>query len=140
MTKNQAIKRVTKLRTLASGTSNPHERDAALRQALSLMKEHHLREDDLASPKKVSNFDKLVDVIGDYAAKHPELKNTHGASKIIVEILAQSKKTMSSEQKIKLLNRLSQVLRITRLVVGDSNSTLNDVIQIFEEVTKTTNP
>jgi hypothetical protein len=140
MTKDQAVKRIAKLRTLARGTTNPNERDAAEKQARTLMDEHHLREDDLATPDKISSFDELVDVLGTYVIKHPDLKNTFGASKIVVDVLEQAKHNLSPEQKIKLLARLSQGLRIARLVVGDGNPTLNEIDQIFKEATKTPNP
>ena len=107
MTKQQAIARVNKLLALAkSPTANHHERDTAEKQVRALMAKYKLTPADLTVSCKVEAFDKLVDIVGEYTAKHPDLKNnSFGALQVIGDLLTKSKKDIAPSAKAALLEQ-----------------------------------
>ena len=131
------IERVLKLRALARGSKNEHEKKVAAQRALDLMEKHDLTTTDLESSGKTAAFDKLVDVLGEYTSKHPHLvQNTFGVSKIIADVLGHAKKNLPQGRKVVLLDQLGQGLKIARMVLGDGNRTLNDVSGIVDSIVK----
>jgi hypothetical protein len=132
------IERVLKLRALARGSSNENEKKMAAKRAIDLMEKHGLTTADLEGSGKTAAFDKLVDVLGEYTAKHPDLaNNTFGVSKIIEDVLGHAKTNLPQGRKVVLLDQLSQGLKIARVILGNGNRTLNDVSGIVESVVKT---
>lgn len=132
------IERVLKLRALARSSTSENEKMMAARRALNLMAKHSLTTADLEGSGKTAAFDKLVDVLGEYTSKHPDLaSNTFGVSKIIEDVLGHAKKNLPQGRKVVLLDQLSQGLKIARMILGDGNRTLNDVSGIVESVVKT---
>lgn len=135
--KAKIIERVIKLRALARSTTNPNEKKVAAQRALDLMKKHDLTADDLESSGKTAAFDKLVDVLGEYTSKHPDLKaSPFGVAKIVEETLGHAKKNLSQGRKVVLLDQLGQGLKIAKMILGDDNRTLNDVSGIVDSVLK----
>ena len=131
------VERVVKLRALARGSKNENERKVAAQRALDLMEKHGLTTDDLESSGKTAAFDKLVDVLGEYTSKHPDLaQSTFGVSKIVEDVLGHAKKNLTQGRKVVLLDQLGQGLKIARMVLGDGNRTLNDVSGIVDSVVK----
>jgi hypothetical protein len=131
------IERVIKLRALARGSKNENEKKVAAQRALDLMAKHGLTTADLEGSGKTAAFDKLVDVLGEYTLKHPDLaNNTFGVSKIVEDVLGHTKKHLPQGRKVVLLDQLSQGLKIAKMVLGDGNRTLNDVSGIVESVLK----
>lgn len=141
MTKIQAIARVNKLLALAkSPTANPHERDAAEKQARALMEKHGLKASDLTVSNKVAAFDKLIDIVGEYTAKNPDLKNnSFGAMQVIGDLLAKSKKDIAPSAKAALLDKISSGLGFATTFFGSSNRTLVDLKAIIDSVVKSHN-
>jgi hypothetical protein len=141
MTKAQAIDRVNKLLALArSTTGNPHERDAAEKQARLLMEKHHLTPADLTISSKVVAFDKLVDIVGEYTSKHPDLQsNSFGALQVINDLLTKSKKNIAPSAKAALLDKVSSGLGMATTFFGSSNRTLVDLKTIVDSVIKSCN-
>ena len=138
-TKDRAklIDRVVKLRNLARGASNEHERRAAAKRALDLMQEHGITDAELEDLGKPEAFDKVVEALGTYASKHPDLVGSpFGVSKIIEDTLGHAKKSLSHGRKVVLLDQLSQGLKIAKMFVGDDSQTLNDVASIVDNIVK----
>ena len=138
MTKPQAIARVNKLLALArSATANPHEREVAEQQARALMEKHGLTLSDLAITGKVAAFDQLVDIMGEYTSKHPDLKNnSFGALQVIGDLLTKSKKDITPAAKAALLDKVSSGLGMATTFFGSSNHTLLDLKAIVDSVIK----
>lgn len=131
------IDRVVKLRNLARGASNEHERRAAAKRALDLMQEHGITDAELEDLRKPEAFDKLVEALGTYASKHPDLvRSPFGVSKIIEDTLGHAKKSLSHGRKVVLLDQLSQGLKIAKMFVGNDSRTLNDVANIVDNIIK----
>jgi len=129
------VDRVLKLRNLARGASNEHERRAAAKRALDLMHQHGLTDADLDGAGKPQAFDKLVDLLGTYAAGHPDLaKSPFGAAKIIQDTLGHAKGNLSQGRKIALLDQVSRGLEVAKMFLGEDNRTLNDLSGIVEGV------
>jgi uncharacterized protein with beta-barrel porin domain len=141
MTKIQAIERTNKLLAIAcSLTANPHERDVAQKQADALMQKHGLVASDLTVSSKVAAFDKLVDIMGEYTSKHPDLKNnSFGAIQVIGDLLSRSKKDIAPSAKAALLDKISSGLGLATSFFGTSNRTLVDLKAIVDSVTKSFN-
>ena len=139
MTKNQAVEKVLKFKRLAEDEKgNPNERKVAAKRAADLMAKHHLTEDDLRTSGKVDAFDKLAEILGVYASKHPDLEKDHfGASALVSDLLGQAKKKLSAAQKASIVGQASQVLGIAKFILGDSNKTVNDLCAIVADVVKT---
>jgi len=138
MTRTQAIERVNKLLAIArSPTANPNEREVAEKQARTLMEKHHLSTSDLLVSGKVAAFDKLVDIVGEYTSKHPDLKNnSFGALQVIGDLLAKSKKEIAPSAKAALLDKISSGLGFATTFFGTSNRTLIDLKAIVDSVVK----
>jgi hypothetical protein len=138
MTKAQAIERVKKLQALAKGSKEPNEKANAERRAAELIRKYSLVDSDIRESGKAAAFDALTSILGEYSSKHPDLQQgIFGAEKIIEEILAHSKKNLSSPQKAVLLDKISAGINMATFFLGSSNHTLNDVKGIVESVLKT---
>jgi hypothetical protein len=128
VTKIQAIEKATKLLALAKGTANPNEKAVAERRAQDLMRKHHLTVADLKENGKAAAFDKLVDILGDYTSRHPDLqKGGFGALQVINEVLSHSKGNLTSATKTVLLDKIRSGLNMATFLFGNSNHTLNDI-------------
>jgi phage I-like protein len=137
MTKTQAIEKVTKLLALAKGTANPNEKANAERRARDLMTKHGLSDADLKENGKAAAFDKLVDILGEYTSKHPDLQqNKFGAVPLISEVLNHSKGNLTNATKTVLLDKINSGLSMLTFVFGSSNQTLNDVKGIVDSIYK----
>lgn len=137
MTKAQAIEKVTKLMALASGTANPNERANAEKRARDLMAKHGITDFDLKENGKAAAFDKIVDILGEYTSKHPDLQqNSFGALPMINEVLKHSKENITSATKTVLLDKVNAGLNMATFLLGNSNRTLNDIKGIVESVYK----
>jgi hypothetical protein len=139
MTKNRILDRASKLKALAEGSSNPNEKAVAAKRLQEFLKKHNLKESDLDIGTKVEAFDKLADLLGTYAQRHPDLESSFGVSKIVNEILGHAKTELPKERKTIILGQISQGLRLAKLVMGNTNKTLNDVAGIVESILKTYN-
>jgi hypothetical protein len=141
MTRQQAIDRVNKLLAVArSPTANPHEREVAEKQARALMDKHELSPSDLLVSGKVAAFDKLVDIVGEYTSKHPDLKNnSFGALQVIGDLLTKSKHEIKPAAKAALLDKISSGLGFATTFFGSSNRTLVDLKAIVDSVLKSHN-
>lgn len=137
MTKANAIDRILKLRNLAANNTNTNEKATAAKQAASLMSKYGITENDLKSSGKIAAFDRLVDILGEYSSKHPDLEhNTFGAAKVIQDALTQAKKDLPQGRKAVLLDQISQGLKMAKFVMGNSNRTINDLDGIVDSVLK----
>lgn len=137
MTKERILERASKLKALAEGSTNPNERDVAAKRLKEFLKKHGLKESDLDVETKGEAFDKLADILGTYAQKHPNLERSFGVSKIVNEILVHAKTELPREKKTLILGQISQGLKLAKLVMGDTNKTLNDVAGIVETILNT---
>jgi hypothetical protein len=137
MTKAQAIEKVTKLLALAAGTANPNERANAEKRAHDLMQTHGLTDADLKENGKAAAFDKLVDILGEYTAKHPDLqRNQFGALHLIGEVINHSKTNMTNATKTVLLDKINSGLNMATFIFGNNNHTLNDIKGIVDSIYK----
>lgn len=122
---------------MAEGSSNSNEREVARRRLKEFLKKHSLRESDIDVAPKSEAFDKLTDILGTYAQKHPDLEKSFGVSKIVNELLLSAKRDLPMGKKTVLLGQISQGLRLAKLVMGNTNNTLNDVSNIVETILRT---
>jgi hypothetical protein len=137
MTRERILDRAAKLAALAEGSTNPNEKSVATKQLHEFLRKHNLKRSDLDIGAKVEAFDKLADLLGTYAQKHPDLERSFGVSKIVNEILGHAKTELPKERKTIILGQISQGLKLAKLVMGDTNRTLNDVAGIVESIMKT---
>ena len=141
MTHEQAVARILKLRSLAEGTSNPHERDTAEKQAASLMAAHHVTLDDLAAGDGAPNshgqtahpFDLFVDKVKKYAAKRPLAKDVT-SHPLLSDLLDEAKRDLPAASKDLLMGKVGVALKASRLLF--SNKILDDVGGIYDDIMK----
>jgi hypothetical protein len=109
----------------------------AARRALELMEKHGLTASDLESSGKTAAFDKIVDALGEYSSKHPDLaSNTFGAAQIVGDVLLHAKRNLPQGRKVVLVDQLSRGIKIAKMLLGDNNHTLNDISGIVDTILK----
>jgi hypothetical protein len=141
MTKEQAIEKVNKLLALATNPAvNPNEKTSAEKQAKKLMLDYHLTADDLRSSSKVAAFDEIVNMVQEYAKKHPGLHDLEsgifGAAPLVDDVLGKTKLNLTPRSKAAAIDKIASGLRLARLLFGDSNQTVNDLRAIVESTFK----
>jgi hypothetical protein len=137
MTKDKILDKAAKLKALAESSTNPNERKVAAQRLKEFLAKHELTEADLETGPKIEAFDKLADLLGTYAQRHPDLERSFGVSKIVNEILGHAKTELPKARKTIILGQISQGLRLAKLVMGDTNKTLNDVAGIVDSILTT---
>jgi hypothetical protein len=108
MTRSEAIVKIRKVLAQAKGTSNPHEKETALKQASRLMAAHALTDTDLSEDNLVVAYDEIVKEAKEFTDKSPPITTgIFGAFNVIGELLTQSTGHLPPAYKSKIVKKLS---------------------------------
>lgn len=135
MTKQEAAKKIAKLRRLARGTKSTHEAETAAAQADKLAREHGLGAGELEVGQRAAAFDDLVDEVGRAVARAPTIPaGIFDARSIIDEVLHSIKKT----DEVDKASRLAQVVTVVRTAAlfAGGNPTVTEIKRAIDLVLK----
>lgn len=111
MTKAEAIKKVSRLRRQAEGTSNAHEASTARTIAERLCAEHHIDERDLLTASYVGAYDELVK---DLKAKLNDRLSLSYSVFNLREVLDHVTPTVAGVGDDEKVNRVRTIVKIVR--------------------------
>lgn len=135
MTKREAAKKIAKLQRLARGSPNPHEAESARAQAAKLALEHGLGAPDLEVGRMCAAFDELVDEVGKFVAKKPEIPAGLFDARAIIDEALRSIKDIGEDDKAKKLSQIIIVVRTAALFAG-GNAAVAEVKKTVDLVLK----
>jgi hypothetical protein len=128
VTKQEAAKKIAKLKRLAERAGTPAEADTARRTAEQLAREHSLNDDDLQRGAQAAAFDDLVDELSAFVGR----KDVPGPVLSAMEML---KKNTKEEDKASALKKVAVGVKAASVFFG-FNPTVTTLQETVERVLK----